>query len=324
MAPGTGARHYIDPLREPNVSLGQIFRITTKTAPAKARGPKSSLTGAAASRFAADSTPSARVESVTKTRPLAAFAAALIACCPAVFLGASSDSAGPQPPCGAESNPPYPDVQHSPAIKVWDRSTLGRDWTPPDCLGWPAPGFTTLVSTVARFHATNVEGLLHRIGGISGLTGIRYWSTTHHSWRTLIVSASALAGPGGSARPDFSAADLAPGAVRFFQQSDSLSGKATYRLQVVSASSDRLVFETENITGLHYMLVPLFPPHQLQAIYFLERESPDTWRYYSLARTGKDASSLAAGHDASAINRAVSFFRHFAGIPTDQEPPASR
>ena len=270
------------------------------------------------------STASARVESVTKTRSLAAFAVALIACCPVVVLGASSDSAGPQPPCGAESSPPYPDLQHSPAIKVWDRSTLGRDWAPPECLGWSAPGFSTLVSTVARFHATGAEELLHRIGGISERTGMRYWSTTRQSWRKLIVSASALAGPGGSARPDFSAADLAPGSIRYFQQNDSLAGKATYSLQVVSASPDRLVFETENVTGLHYMLMPLFPPHGLQAIYFLNRESPGIWRYYSLARTGKDSSNLAAGHDASAINRAVAFFRYFAGIPTDQEPPAAR
>jgi len=44
----------------------------------------------------------------------------------------------------------------------------------------------------------------------------------------------------------------------------------------VSSSPTRLIFETENMTGMHYMLVPLFPPHELQAIYFLERESPDT------------------------------------------------
>ncbi len=242
----------------------------------------------------------------------------------AILFGCAADGAGPEPPCGAESNPPYPDLQHSPEIKVWDRSSLGRDWMPPACLGWSQPGFTTLVSTVARFHASGSEALLQRIGGISGLTGIRYWSTTHQNWRTLIVSASAVAGPGGGVRPDFSAADLAPGTARYFQQGDSLSGKATYRLQMVSVSPDRLIFETENVTGLHYMLVPLFPPHELQAIYFLERESPDVWRYYSIARTGKGASSLAAGHQASTINRAVAFFRYFAGIPTDQEPPAAR
>jgi hypothetical protein len=290
-----------------------------------ARGPKFTLTGIASpSKFAADSTGNARVEAVTKTPVLAVFIVTLIAYGPAVLQGASADAPGPQPPCGAESDPPYPDLQHSPAIKVWDRSSLGRDWMPPACLGWSATGFTTLVSTVARFHAAGAEGLLQRIGDVSGLTGIRYWSTTHQGWRTLIVSASALAGPGGRARPDFSVAELAQGSIRYFQQSDSLSGKATYKMQMVSVTPDRLIFEIENVTGLHYMLLPLFPPRELQAIYFLERESPDIWRYYSIARTGKDASSFAAGHDASAVNRAVAFFRHFAGIPTDQEPPAAR
>jgi hypothetical protein len=261
---------------------------------------------------------------VTKPRPLALFAVALIAWGPALLGGSPADGPGPQPPCGPESVPPYPDLQHSPAIKVWDRSSLGRDWAPPACLGWSQPGFTTLISTVARFHANGPEELLRRIGEISRLAGIRYWSTTHQSWRTLIVNAAALERPGGGARPDFSAADLAQGSIRHFQQTDSLSGKATYKLQMVSVTPDRLIFETENVTALHYMLVPLFPPHELQAIYFLERESPDTWRYYSIARTGKNASSLAAGHDASAVNRAVAFFRYFAGIPTDQEPPAAR
>jgi len=264
------------------------------------------------------------VESVTTIRPRIAFAVALIVWSPAGLFAGAADVLEPQPPCGTEAKPPYPDVDQPPAVKLWDRSSLGRDWRPPSCLGWSAPGFSTLISTAARFHANGSEELLRRIGGISGRTSIRYWSTTHKGWRPLIVNAAALAGPGGSTRPDFSAADLTPGTLRYFQQNDSLSGKATYQLQVASVSPDRLVFETENVTGLHYMLMPLFPPHELQAIYFLNRESPGIWRYYSLARTGKEASSLAAGHDASAINRAVAFFRYFAGIPTDQEPPAAR
>jgi len=75
---------------------------------------------------------------------------------------------------------------------------------------------------------------------------------------------------------------------------------------------------------MRYLLVPIFPPHEFQAIYFLERESPEVWRYYSLGRTGKDANGLAAGHDASTMNRAMAFFRYLVGIPTDQEPPAAR
>jgi hypothetical protein len=62
----------------------------------------------------------------------------------------------------------------------------------------------------------------------------------------------------------------------------------------------------------------------MQSVHFIERESPDIWRYYSIARTGKDASSLTAGHEASSINRAVAFFRYIADMPTDKEPPAMR
>jgi hypothetical protein len=64
-------------------------------------------------------------------------------------------------------------------------------------------------------------------------------------------------------------------------------------------------------------------PGEMQSIYFFERASQDVWRYYSITRTGANASKLAGGHAASSINRAVAFYRHMAAIPTDQEPPAS-
>jgi len=61
----------------------------------------------------------------------------------------------------------------------------------------------------------------------------------------------------------------------------------------------------------------------MQWIYFLERESQDVWRYYSIAPTGKNANTLTSGHDASLINRVVTFYHYLAGIPTDKEPPTS-
>jgi hypothetical protein len=151
-----------------------------------------------------------------------------------------------------------------------------------------------------------------------------YWSTTHQQWQKLIISAYALPGATGDRRrQDFSMGEVAVGQSLYFQQQDNLSGKAVYRMRVDSASPDRLVFDTENITTMRRLLVPLFRPGEVQSIYFLERESPDVWRYYSIARTGKNSSSLAAGHDASSANRAVAFYRYLAGIPTNQEPPAA-
>jgi hypothetical protein len=95
-------------------------------------------------------------------------------------------------------------------------------------------------------------------------------------------------------------------------------------MRVAEASADRVVFDVENVSIMRYLFVTLFDPGEMQSVYFLDRESDSVWRYYSIARTGRDASRLATGHPSSSINRAVAFYRSLAGIPADQEPPAAR
>jgi hypothetical protein len=154
---------------------------------------------------------------------------------------------------------------------------------------------------------------------------MRYWSTTHQQWRTLIVDAYAATGPQpAQRRGDFTVDEMRKGNVLYLEQTDNLSGKAVYRMHIAEASADRIVFDVENVSLMRYFFVTLFHPGDMQSVYFLDRESDDVWRYYSLARTGRNASRLTTGHDASSINRAVAFYRSMAGIPTDQEPPAAR
>ena len=126
-------------------------------------------------------------------------------CCSARRMAARK---GPQPPCGKEPAPPYPAVEQSPAVKVWSESEFGRDWRPPACTGWAGAGFASLITTVARFRYTSgAEGLLRHIGAISELSGMRYWSTTHKQWRTLILDARAMTqAQSGHPRPDFTPA----------------------------------------------------------------------------------------------------------------------
>jgi hypothetical protein len=233
---------------------------------------------------------------------------------------------GPQPPCGKEPIPPYPGLAEPAIVKSWSESDFGRDWRPPACTGWAAVGFTTLVTTVARFrHTSEAEGLLRHIAAISGLAGMRYWSTTHKQWQTLIVDAYALTGlQHGKRRQDFTPDEMKEDKVLYFEQIDNLSGKAIYRMHIAHASADRVVFDVENVSTMRYLLVPLFHPGEMQSIYFLDRESENVWRYYSIVRTGKNANGLTAGNESSAVNRAVAFYRHMVGIPTDQEPPAAR
>ena len=243
-------------------------------------------------------------------------------CCQAPLYAQS----GPQPPCGVDSIPPHPSLADSPAVKFWHPAELGEHWRPPACTGWTGEGFSTLVTTAARFrHASGMEGLLLQSGAISSLVGVRYWSTTHKQWQTLIPDAYAVTSAQGTQRrKDFTVEELTPGNVLYFQQADNLSGKAIFRLHIAEATEDRLVFDVANVTLMRYLFIPLFHPGEMQSIYYLDRESDEVWRYYSMARTGKNASSLTIGHEASWINRSVAFFRRVAGVPTDREPPAAR
>ena len=233
---------------------------------------------------------------------------------------------GPQPPCETAPYPSYPDLNNSPVVKAWSESGLGHDWRPPACTGWTTVGFSTLITTVARFrYAWGAQGLLRHIGAVSELAGTRYWSTTHQQWRTLIVDAYASTGSQpAQRRADFTIAEMQTGSVLYLEQTDNLSGSAVYRMHIAEASADRIVFDVENVSLMRYSFVTLFHPGDMQSVYFLDRESDNVWRYYSIARTGRNASRLTTGHDASSINRAVAFYRSLVGIPTDQEPPAAR
>jgi hypothetical protein len=125
-------------------------------------------------------------------------------------------------------------------------------------------------------------------------------------------------------RQDFTPDEMKEGKVLYFEQVDNLSGKAIYRMHIAEASANRLVFDVENVSTMRYLFLTLFHPGEMQSMYFLDRESDNVWRYYSMVRTGTKASRLTAGHESSSINRAVAYYRRLVGIPTDQEPPAAR
>lgn len=233
---------------------------------------------------------------------------------------------GPRPPCGEAPQPAFADPGAPPNVEPWSGGDLGADWRPPDCVGWTSPGFDVLVALAGSFDDPgSAQDLLARFAAISRMTTIHYWSVTDQAWQELVTSATALSGPDpGQRRPDFAPTELTAGSTLFFAQTDNRSSsEVVYRLVIRELGPDRLVVATENITAVGKLFLTLFDPGELQSIYFLERGSPGVWTYYSLSRTGPDASILARGHAASYVNRAVALFRYIAGIPTDQAPPAA-
>jgi hypothetical protein len=209
---------------------------------------------------------------------------------------------------------------------VWPATTEGHNWKPLACTQWDSVDVSTVVATAARFpFRGGAEGLSRRIGAVSETAGALYWSTTQKKWQKLILDAHALtAAEGGQVRPDFKPAEIAEGRTLFFEQEDNLFGNVTYRMHIRKASPRSLVFDIENTTPIRYLTIPIFQPGQAQSIYYLEKESDEVWRYYAIARTVGKAGALLAGHESSAINRAVALYRRLAGIPGDLEPPAAK
>ena len=233
---------------------------------------------------------------------------------------------GPQVPCEKDAKVTFGEIDKAPLIKAWSETELGKDWAPPVCTGWSAAGFSSLITIAGRFrYGNDASAMLQHVGAISSLAGVQYWSTTHKKWRVLIAEASALrdADPNGK-RGDFAIDEMKEGKMFYFEQVDNLSGKGLYRMQIMKVSDEQIIFEVENVSLIRRMLIPIFHPGDAQTVYFLERESEGVWRYYSIVRTGKNANGLVARNEASLINRAVALYRHLAGIPTDQEPPAAR
>jgi len=247
-------------------------------------------------------------------------------CPPPLRVVDAEPQSGPQPPCGMEPVPPYPTLNDLPVVRSWSASDLGNTWKPAECTRWTDLGFTSLVTTSARFpYSSGAPALLHHIGAISERAGMRYWSTTHKRWQMLIVDAHALTGAQHSQRrQDFTPEEMKVSETLYFEQVDNLTGKATYRMQILEASASRIVFNVENVSAMRYSFIPVLRPGEMQSIYFLDRKSDDAWLFYGITRTGKNANKRIAGNESSAINRAVAFYRYVVGIPTDQEPPAAR
>jgi hypothetical protein len=201
---------------------------------------------------------------------------------------------------------------------------LGSKWVPPACMGWTSHGFRVLIAVAGTFRDGG-NGFIARLASVSAQAGIRYWSVKDKAWEPLVTHSTALTGPDpDSSRADFTAGEVTAGKELFYAQTDNRSsGKVVYRLHVLEASPDRLRFEVENVSPVKFWMVTLFGPGDLQAFHAIDRQSPTTWTYYGLSRTGSGASALTGGHEQSYENRAVAFYRFLAGIPTDLEPPAA-
>jgi len=223
----------------------------------------------------------------------------------AILRFAHCANEAPRVPCN--EGPPLPAyalVGESPNIQTWK----GLRWQAPPCLPWPNGRLRLVVALAARFHGSG--DLLARLGAISAMHGIRYWSVTEGDWRVLITDAFA-SDAAGRRRPDFARREMTPGAELYFVERDNRSGVVNYRMNVLEAEADRIIVATENVSPVRVFGFTVFPPGSLKAAYFLHRLDGETWSFYGLSTTGEESSALAAISEASYVNRAMALYRHF-------------
>jgi Family of unknown function (DUF6675) len=251
-----------------------------------------------------------------------AFLAAGIVCSLAWAAGSV-----PQLPCELSAYPAFPATDGPPNVEVWKGGELGADWNPPACTGWDTVPTAYAVGLAGHFASDlDTEGLLTRVGSMSNLRTVRYWSDTDGRWNPLFVEASALTGPDlASTRGDFTADEIRAGAPLYFLLTDNRSGNAIVtRIVLRDSGPGHIVLEMTNVSALRWWVFELEPTGGMQTLYFLDRQSDGSWHFYSLVRARASLFLLVRFIPrASFVNRAVAMYRYIAGVPTDRDPPAA-
>ena len=170
-----------------------------------------------------------------------------------------------------------------------------------------------------------MDGLLNKIGAISTLKDVFYWSAADKKWAHLSTDAFALTDANAQdRRRDFTASDFVKDTDLYYWEDGASTGATVYRLRVSENTPQRLAISCDNVTTVRKFVFTLFRPGALQSLLFIQRLSPETYGIYIMTRTGEGASVLSNGHEEIFINRADALFRELVGIKTDQEPPAMR
>jgi hypothetical protein len=227
------------------------------------------------------------------------------------------------PPCGMPEKPAFPRPGPQVEKTILDGDGSGR-WTPPACTGWPSTSRSQLVIGIAgSFRSTEpVETLLTRLGAISQLPKVRYWSQHAGEWRPIAVAASALSNQNASSRrADFAQQELLPRTDHYFWENDSRAGEIVYKITVRERGADRAVATRENVTAITQFPIITFNPGATQSAIFLVRREPDIWGVYILERVTDGARSLVGIPKESIVNHDSALFRYIAKMQTDRDPP---
>jgi hypothetical protein len=88
-------------------------------------------------------------------------------------------------------------------------------------------------------------------------------------------------------------------------------------MRILARTKNRIVIGIDNAAAVRAFAIPLFGPHTLQTVEYLERVNAHRWRLYLMGRIADGANPLAPLDGDIAVRRAEALYRHLAGAPPD-------
>jgi Family of unknown function (DUF6675) len=240
------------------------------------------------------------------------FAISLLLAAPVGALAA----AGPMPPCAGDPVPAYPATGAPPAVEVWRGDALAGD-PMPRCGEIQLAGAAVLVALAGRFEAPTLDAILSRLGAISALARIKYWSISDGDYERLFEHAAAVTGPDGKRRrADFTATEIKRGGSLYFVETDNRTGSdVVYRLRFRETAPERFLISVDNVSAVTWLGIPLLGPGDLKFVYFL-RHAQRHWDFYALSRVSTDLPLMSLFiRSQSYVNRARAIYRFLAAVP---------
>ncbi len=217
----------------------------------------------------------------------------------------------------------YSSPHYLPVVQMWTQSDIVTGHLVADCAKWFPDNFTLGITLGGSFrYKGSADSLLAQFGKISSLRGVSYWSVTDKRWEILIPDATAMHGPDGEQRADFTLDELRSGKNLYFTQKDNRSSKlVVYRMQVDTSNPKRMLIRIANVSSLYFLMMPIFKANDIQLTYILEPLSPQTWGYFNILGVRNNLGITTANEKNSWINRAVAMYSHFTGIQIEKITP---
>jgi len=230
-------------------------------------------------------------------------------------------AAAAPPLCGQAPPPPYPPYDRPPLVHSWLAG--GRqDGPAPDCTGLARRDPELLIRLVGSYVGPgDLAAQLLRLGAVSTLEGMGYWSFTDRRRLTLIEQAFAVDSPvTRRPRPDFTLEELRRGDELYFMQRDNRSSALVpYGLRVLPTGPESLLLRVENVGDIKVMGLTLVAAREVQWAVGIERLGGTRYGYRSLLAVQRLRLGPADRHRLSNLARAVAMFDLLAGQQTEVE-----